>query len=144
MHPQKAKEYISDVADELKISEEAIDAVISFYWQEVRKQLSALSTPRIHLTNLGDFVIKHWNIDDKIKQLELFEERNRQKGLQQMTARFKTAEHLFKLKGMKKMVEEENQRKDFIKLHKTKQYELGKKHTDNLEEQGTDSGGDNK
>ena len=140
MHPQKAKEYTSEVADVLKISEDAVDAVISFYWQEIRKNLSDLSTPRIHLTNLGDFVVKHWNIDEKIKTLELFEEKNKQKGMQQMTARFKTAENLFKLKGMKKMVEQETQRKDFIKLHKTKQYELGKKHTDDLEEQGPYSG----
>jgi len=139
MHPQKAKEYVPEVANILNIPEEAVGAVVSFYWQEVRKNLSALSTPRIHLTNLGDFVVKHWNIDDKIKMLELFEEKNKQRGMQKITARFKTAENLFRLKAMKKMVEEENQRKDFIKLHKTKQYELSKKHTDDLEKQGIDS-----
>ena len=45
-------------------------------------------------------------------------ENNRLKGLQQITARFKTAETLFDLKAVKKIMEEENQRKDFIKLHK--------------------------
>jgi hypothetical protein len=38
--------------------------------------------------------------------------------MQQMTARFKTAETLFDLKALKQMMDEENQRKDFIKLYK--------------------------
>jgi hypothetical protein len=98
---------------------------------------------RIHVTNLGDFVTKHWKIDDKIERLERWEENNKQKGMQQMTARFKTAESLFDLKNLKKIIEEETQRKDFIKLHKSNSNEPKRKHNKNMEEQGTDTGGDN-
>ena len=84
----------------------------------MRKSLSSLKHQRIHLTNLGDFTIKHWKIDEKIDMLEKWEENNRLKGLQEMTARFKTAETLFDLKTIKQSLEEENQRKAFIKLHK--------------------------
>jgi len=51
--------------------------------------------------------------------LEKFEENNRQKGLQQMTARYKTAETLYDLRNLKKIMEEENQRAEFIKMHKS-------------------------
>lgn len=125
LRPKKAKEFILNVSQELNLPEEAVADVVNFYWQEIRKSLSSLTHSRIHVTNLGDFVTKHWKIDDKIEMLEKWEENNKQKGLQQITARFKTAENLFDLKAIKKIIEEENQRKDFIKLHKNKSNEIG-------------------
>lgn len=118
MRPKKAKVFIPIVATELALPEELVEDVINYYWQEIRKSLSSLKHNRIHLTNLGDFTIKHWKIDDKIQMLEQWEEKNKLKGMQELTARFKTAETLFDLKNLKKLTEEENQRKDFIKLHK--------------------------
>lgn len=139
MHPSKAKTYIPEIAKELSLSEELVTSVIDFYWADIRKQLSSLAHPRIHLTNLGDFTIKHWKLDDKITRLEQFEENNKQKGLQQITARFKTAETLFNLKAIKKLIEQENQRKDFIKLHKRTAHEYEKQSNKNMEKQGSDN-----
>jgi hypothetical protein len=113
MQPKKAKDLIPEVASITNHSEQLVEDLVSFYWGEVRKNLSSLKYPRLHITNLGDFVVKHWKIDNKIEMLEKWEEKNKQKGMQQMTARFKTAENLFDLKALKKHVEEENQRKDF-------------------------------
>jgi nucleoid DNA-binding protein len=118
LKPRKAKTLIPDVASSLNISEDIVEKVISFYWQEVRKQLSVLGHTRVHLSNLGDFVIKHWKIDEKISTLHRFEENNKQKGLQQMTSRFKTAERLYELRNVKGLIEEEAQRAQFIRLHK--------------------------
>jgi nucleoid DNA-binding protein len=139
LNPKKAKTFIPDVAKSTGHSEDLIESVINFYWQEIRKSLSSLKHNRIHVTNLGDFVTKHWKIDDKIERLEKWEESNKQKGMQQMTARFKTAESLFDLKSLKIIIEEEKQRKQFIKLHK---HESERKHNKNLEEQGGNTGGD--
>ena len=134
MQPLKAKSLLPNVASELDLSEDLVKDVTSYYWQEVRKSLSSLKHQRIHLTNLGDFTIKHWKIDEKIDMLEKWEENNRLKGLQEMTARFKTAETLFDLKTIKQSLEEENQRKAFIKLHKkTTTHEPKRKHNKNLE-----------
>ena len=118
LRPRKAKEFIPAVAKQICLPESLVEDLIDYYWAEIRKSLSSLKHQRIHLTNLGDFVIKDWKIDDKIDMLEKWEESNKQKGMQQMTARFKTAESLFDLKALKKIIENENQRKDFIKLHK--------------------------
>lgn len=128
MRPTKAKEFIPEVAAKTEQSEELVTAVINFYWQEVRKSLSGLKHSRVHITNLGDFVIKHWKLDEKITKLERFEEYNRQKGLQQMTARFKTVETLFDLKSLKVIMDEEKQRAEFIKLHKNKTNESKRQH----------------
>jgi hypothetical protein len=122
LRPKKAKDFIPNVAEQLHLSEDVVKDVVDYYWRNIRKSLSSLDHSRIHLTNLGDFTIKHWKIDEKIEGLEKWEETNKQKGLQQITARFKTAETLYDLKKLKGFVEEENQRKEFIKLHK-KSYE---------------------
>jgi len=139
LNPKKAKEFIPEVASSLGQSEDVVEAVVRFYWQEVRKNLSSLKHQRVHVTNLGDFVVKHWKIEEKIKRLEQWEENNKQKGLQQMTARFKTAESLFDLKNLKNLMKDEEQRKDFIKLHKRGKNEPKRKHNKNLENQGPDS-----
>ena len=140
MKPKKAKEFIPIVAEKESVSEELVKDIVNFYWAEVRKNLSMLTHTRIHLTNLGDFTVKHWKIDDKIDMIQKFEENNKARGLQKMTARFKTAESLYELTSLKKLVEEENQRKDFIKLHKTKSnVKPRKKHNKDMEEQGSNS-----
>lgn len=138
MRPVKAKEFIPEVARRMSTDEEAVAAIINFYWREVRKSLSTLKHSRVHVTNLGDFVIKHWKLDEKIAKLERFEEYNRQKGLQQMTARFKTVETLFDLKALKSIMDEEKQRAEFIKLHK-KTSNVTKRECDpDMENQGSD------
>ncbi len=133
MRPRKAKEFIPEVALQTEVSEEAVSTILSYYWQEVRKSLSGLKHSRVHLTNLGDFVIKHWKVDEKIQMLEQFEEKSRLKGLQQMTARFKTAENLYDLRSLKQVIEEEKQRAVFIKLHKRAADESKKEHDQDLE-----------
>lgn len=133
MRPRKAKEFIPEVAQQTEVSEEAVTTILSYYWQEVRKSLSALKHSRIHMTNLGDFVIKHWKVDEKIQMLEQFEEKSRLKGLQQMTARFKTAENLYDLRTLKQVIEEEKQRAEFIKMHKRAADESKREHNSDLE-----------
>jgi hypothetical protein len=130
------------VARELGLPHELVEALSAYYWQEVRRSLSALKHPRVHISNLGDFVIKPWKLQEKIEKLEHFEEYNRQRGLQQMTARFRTAETLYDLRHVKKMLEEEKQRQEFIQMHKKTAYESKTKCDQDLEEQGTDPGGD--
>lgn len=123
MNPRKANTLIAEVATETGYPEEVVETVVMYYWREVRKHLSNMSHTRVHVTNLGDFVVKHWKIDERIEQLEKWEERNRQKGLQRMTARFRIAEQLYELKNIKTILEEEKQRAEFVRLHKRTIYE---------------------
>lgn len=141
MKPRKSKELIPIVAEELGLSQQMVSDVTSFYWQEIRKSLSSLKHARVHVTNLGDFTIKHWKLDDKIEGLEKFKENFRQRGLQEIVTRFRTDETLFDLKAIKVLMEEEKQRKDFIKLHKTKSDESKREHNQDMESQGSDTRG---
>lgn len=144
LRPKKAKEFIPNVATDLSLPVSLVEDIVDYYWQEIRKSLSGLKHQRIHLTNLGDFTIKHWKLDGKITGLENWEETNKQKGMQQISARFKTAETLFDLKSIKKVIEKENQRKDFIKLHKKVANVSKGKSNKNLEVKRTNSRRNNK
>jgi hypothetical protein len=141
LRPIKSKELIPEVAKSTGLSESLITDITHFYWREIRKSLSSLKHNRIHVTNLGDFVTKHWKIDDKILALEKFEEKNRLKGMKEMIARFKTVENLVELRNLKKMVEEEKQREEFIKMHKKMANESKGEHNQDMENQGSDLGG---
>ena len=135
MKPKKSKDIIPIVAEELNLSQQMVSDVTSYYWQEIRKSLSSLKHSRIHITNLGDFTIKHLKLDDKIDMLEKFKENFRQKGLQEIVTRFRTDETLFDLKAIRELMDEENQRRDFIKLHKNNN-EPKREHNQNLEIKG--------
>ena len=119
MRPKKAKELIPSVAETTASSEVMVKDVTDFYWQEIRKNMSSLNGPRIHITNLGDFVIKHWKIEDRITKMENFSEGCKQKGIQELVTRFRTAETIYDLKKLSVIIEQEQQRKDFIKMHKS-------------------------
>lgn len=130
MKPVKAKDLIPELAKELNYDEAMIRDILDFYWKRVRKEVSSIKHCRVHLTNLGDLVIKPWKLKERITRLEQFEEFNRQKGLQQVTARFKNAETLYNLKKLNSLLEEEEQRKQFINLHKS-QFNESKGQLDN-------------
>jgi len=141
LKPVKAKELIPEVAATLNVSEELVHDIISYFYQEVRMSVSTLRHQRINVPHLGDFVIKHWKIEDRIKNIEALDESNNMKGLQLINARFRTAENLYNLNNMKKMLEKEKDKKEFIRLHKKTVYESKREHNTDMEEQKPDTRG---
>lgn len=132
MKPLKAKQHISpEVAKELDCSEEVVIKVVDFYWRNIREGLSSLKHIRVHAANLGDFVIKHWEIDNKIRQYELWQEKINAKGLNEMHARFNCVEKIYQLKQIKSFYQEEMSRKEFIIQCRN---EFKKESDNNLEE----------
>lgn len=142
MRPKKAKEFISTTSKKVELDPLLVEDVVLFYWQEIRKNLSSLNHVRIHLTNLGDFTIKHWKLDEKLENLSQWKEENIQEGRERINERYKIEQNITNLKEVKQLLDEENQRKDFIKLHKRKSNESKEQHIQNLEEQGSDNTGD--
>lgn len=143
MKPLKTKELNREVALETGASPEEVEAVMSYYWSEVRDALTQMTDVRIHLTNLGDFTLKHWLLDKYIEKYESIGKYTKVKGVKGQTISIQVNEKLNILRRMKGMVEEEQQRKAFIKQHKQQSHEV--KQTQcypYLEEQGSDPGRD--
>ena len=58
MIPKKSSILYKPVAEELNISETFVEDLISFYYKEVRQNLSNLVFPRINIEGLGHFIIR--------------------------------------------------------------------------------------
>jgi hypothetical protein len=63
LNPKKARDFITPTSKELGIDSEFVEAVVDFYWKEIRKALSNLSAPQIFVANLGTFRVKHWELE---------------------------------------------------------------------------------
>lgn len=118
MRPKKAKELLQGVADELSLPLKMVEDITNHYWREVWSSLTNAESIKVHVTNLGDFNIKHWLLDKEIEKLENFQSSTRLKGTQRYAAGLKMEDKLSILYNLKDMISEENQRKEFIYEHK--------------------------
>lgn len=119
MKGAKARSLIEQVAKEQGVPAERVEAVFKFYWNEVRSHLIEPDREtRIHLENLGDFVVKPWSLKKEIERFENFievcsgRERVHQDAVDTAKKRLNT------LRGVLAVHEEETQRKKFINQHK--------------------------
>lgn len=118
MKPHKAKDLIVEVAKELPYSSSTIEDVVNFYWREVWEALGDLRSPKVHVTNLGDFIIKHWALDRELNKYNKFEERTKLKGSEKYVAGLTIKESILKIERVQAEYLEEQQRKQFIYDHK--------------------------
>jgi len=58
MIPKKASELYKPVAENLNVDVNFVEAVIEFYYKQLRIELSSLKRPRINNVGLGQFYIK--------------------------------------------------------------------------------------
>jgi nucleoid DNA-binding protein len=63
MIPKKPQVIIKQVAEELNVPQALVDDIVSFYYKEVRKNLSSLEHPKVNLVGLGDFIILKKSVD---------------------------------------------------------------------------------
>lgn len=67
MFPKKSSEIIRQTAEELNISESKTDAVVSFFYKKLRKELSSLSDTKINVPALGYFQIRVNKVNASLK-----------------------------------------------------------------------------
>ena len=115
----KARGLIKQVARDMAISAEMVEAVFEFYWDEVRTRLiSPNKEVRLHLANLGDFVIKPWSLKKEIERFEILVKVLSGRDRIHVDALNGAKNRLAMLQGMWATHEEELQRKKFINQHK--------------------------
>lgn len=136
MIPKKHKEVLKKVIDEKKLDKGFTEDAVSFFWSEVRKTLTDLSTTSVVIRRFGIFTVKEWKVDEFIgnykKHLDkgdamTFEEAKYRKVMETQYNRF--------LK-LKEIIEKEQTRKTEIKQNRI-EYESFK----DMGEQGEDPGG---
>jgi len=133
--PKKAKEFIKPTIEDTGYPQELVSSLIDFYWSKIRKNMSDLVHPSIHVPNLGTFKIKHWKLDETKEHYE--------KILNRIEGKFSKYK-------MYKAINDKVERIDLIKelvikdkerLSKIKELKKNESINENMEEQVSDMGG---
>jgi nucleoid DNA-binding protein len=132
MIPKKPSEIIKATAEEMNISETKVDDIVSFFYKELRKNLSDLTELKIENPGLGYFIVRSLKVDNSIKDI------NRQLNNVD-TKSFKGYHSKKTLEDKLKKLEDIKVKIDAFFEHKTKfRNEQAKYH---LEKQKTNNGG---
>lgn len=123
MQPKKVKQLLPGIAQQLYLPLEMVELVNKFFWDNTRKALADAPKMTVHIPNLGDFEIKHWKLQNELNStMALLEKISSQEkpNSHVISSLHEKVEQLERLLSIKKA---EDQRKEFIKEHKTKRTE---------------------
>lgn len=70
MNPKKFRDHIDIAAEATNNSEIDVKNIWGFYWEDIRRELPKMPGLHVRIIGLGDFDIKYWLIDKKIKSVE--------------------------------------------------------------------------
>jgi len=68
VNPKSHKEIKKGIADEVGVHNTVVDEFITFYYAKLRKKLSNLNYPRIHVDGLGTFYLRKNKLEKAIKK----------------------------------------------------------------------------
>jgi nucleoid DNA-binding protein len=124
MIPKKPEKIIKIVAEDLDLPKSLVDDVVSFYYKNIRKNLSSLETLRINLPGLGHFVMKEYAVSKNIKRFERMKEMLDTQTFTNYHKLKMTEAKLEALKKAYKLMEEFNQKKKVFKDGRKNQGDL--------------------
>lgn len=127
MNPKKAKDFVSNVANELNLQDDLVKEVVSFFWAKVRSGLGDLKHHTITVPNLGTFKVRRNKMNEMVKKSEEIMQHSDPKEFKQYAAYTHASDRLQKIKNLQEMLEEEYSRKMDIKNNRNE------KSTGNLE-----------
>lgn len=68
MNPKSHKKFKEGIAEEVGVHPNVVDDFIDFYYTEVRKNLTDMTYPRLHLDGLGTFELRRKKLEMTIKK----------------------------------------------------------------------------
>jgi len=117
LRPIKAKDLIVSTALKNNLPVDVVTEIIALYWKDVRAALSTLAFPKVHVSNLGDFIVKHWLIEKEKENIHRIMN-GLKPGIRGDALRLNLESKLILIDEMEEKRLSEEQRKDFIKSHK--------------------------
>ena len=68
LNPKNYKKFYDDIAEEAEVHKDLVKDFVYFFYAKVRKELSELNHPKLHLPNLGTFSIRVGKLKKNIKK----------------------------------------------------------------------------
>jgi len=70
MIPKKPKQIIKQLVEDNDLNELLVDSIITFFYKEVRQELTSMNHTKINIDGLGQFVVKPRTVDNLILKYE--------------------------------------------------------------------------
>jgi hypothetical protein len=70
MIPKKPKQIIKQLVEDNDLNELLVDSIITFFYKEVRQELTSMNHTKINIDGLGQFVVKTRTVDNLILKYE--------------------------------------------------------------------------
>ena len=112
MIPKKHKDILKAVVEDNGFDKGFAEDAVSFFWSEVRKNLSDLSYHTISVSRFGLFNIKYWKIEEFINSYRTFLEKAETMSFKEMTYKVAMEKQYNAFLEMKKKYDAEMGRKD--------------------------------
>ena len=123
MKPTKAKDLIVSTAMELNLPVNIVNDSVTTYWKDVRGALSELKAPIVHVSAFGNFTIKHWILEKEKEKYLFMIDSIAQRGSKRSELIIEQLRNkLTYIEKMMDMCKSEMQRKEFIKIHRKRNY----------------------
>ena len=129
MIPKKPKILYKQLAEESNLNETLIDNLITFYYKEVRSEMSALNHTKIYIDGLGQFIVKSKTVDNLILKYERIIAKADNYSFSSYHNKIRLTTRLEELNAIKLKLQEDKSKKQNFLIEKN-----GRKTNNNLEE----------
>ena len=129
MIPKKPKLLYKQLAEETNLNETLIDNLITFYYKEIRSEMSALNHTKIYIDGLGQFVVKSKTVDNLILKYERIIAKADNYSFSSYHNKIRLTTRLEELNSVKLKLQEDKSKKQIFLIEK-----YAKKADNNLEE----------
>jgi hypothetical protein len=129
MIPKKPKLLYKQLAEETNLNETLIDNLITFYYKEVRSEMSALNHTKIYIDGLGQFIVKSKTVDNLILKYERIIAKVDNYSFSSYHNKIRLTTRLEELNAIKLKLQEDKSKKQNFLIEKN-----GRKTNNNLEE----------
>ena len=129
MIPKKPKLLYKQLAEETNLNETLIDNLITFYYKEVRSEMSALNHTKIYIDGLGQFIVKSRTVDNLILKYERIIAKADNYSFSSYHNKIRLTTRLEELNAVKLKLQEDKSKKQNFLIDKN-----GRKTNNNLEE----------
>jgi nucleoid DNA-binding protein len=129
MIPKKPKILYKQLAEESNLNETLIDNLITFYYKEIRSEMSALTHTKIYIDGLGQFVVKARTVDNLILKYERIIAKADNYSFSSYHNKIRLTTRLEELNAVKLKLQEDKSKKQIFLIEKN-----GRKTNKNLEE----------
>lgn len=122
MIPKKSKLLYKDVSEEMNVSENLVDALIDFYYRELKNTLTNLQHPTINVEGLGQFVIRKNLVTKSIPKYNKMLENHDTSTFKAYYNKKAIEERVQLLEKMNEMMNQDSLRKEIFNQNKNEKY----------------------